>query len=65
MENVRVKKVDEVKILDPYGFIYITTNMINGKKYIGQKMFRERWKKYIGSGKLLKRAVNKYGKENF
>ncbi|WP_373854704.1 hypothetical protein [Clostridium arbusti] len=28
-----------MEIENPYGFIYITTNMVNGKKYIGQKMF--------------------------
>ena len=58
-----------VEITDPYGFIYITTNMINGKKYIGQKMFDNygsgRWKTYLGSGSHFKRALSKYGKENF
>ena len=50
---------------NPYGFIYITTNMINGKKYLGQKKFDCRWKSYLGSGKALKRAIQRYGKENF
>lgn len=53
------------EIINPYGFIYITTNMINGKRYIGQKMFREKWKGYLGSGIHLKRAIKKYGRENF
>lgn len=50
-----------------YGFIYITTNHINGKKYIGQKKYDERddWKDYLGSGLYLKRAIKKYGRENF
>ena len=48
-----------------YGFIYITTNMINGKKYLGQKKFDCRWKSYLGSGKAFKKAVQKYGRENF
>lgn len=26
-------------IKEPYGFIYITVNMINGKRYIGQRKF--------------------------
>lgn len=52
-------------IKEPYGFIYITTNMINGKRYIGQKMFKGKWKCYLGSGIHLKRAIKKYGKENF
>ena len=49
-----------------YGYIYKTTNLINGKIYIGQKkssVFLE--EKYLGSGKHLKRAVLLYGKENF
>ena len=67
MKNVETKELISIKILDPYGFIYITTNMINGKKYIGQKKFddRSRWKSYLGSGIALSRAINKYGKENF
>lgn len=50
---------------NPYGFIYITTNLINGKKYIGQRKFTHDWQNYLGSGTLLKKAVSKYGKENF
>ena len=52
---------------DMYGFIYITTNHINGKKYIGQKRYdnENRWKSYLGSGIHLKRAIDKYGSENF
>lgn len=54
-----------IEVNEPYGFIYITTNMINGKRYIGQKKFKKDWKIYLGSGKLLKRAIKKYEKENF
>ena len=52
---------------DVYGFVYITTNHINGKKYIGQKRYDKanKWKSYLGSGICLKRAINKYGSENF
>jgi group I intron endonuclease len=47
-----------------YGFIYLTTNKINGKKYIGMcKNSHE--KLYLGSGKILKESIKKYGKENF
>ena len=45
-------------------FIYLTTNLINGKKYIG-KHFGELDDGYLGSGKLLQRAISKYGVENF
>ena len=43
--------------------IYITTNLINGKIYIGQCYAGKRW--YLGSGVYLKNAVKLYGKENF
>jgi len=50
-----------------YGFIYITTNIINGKKYIGKKKYDKdnKWKDYLGSGITLNKAIKKYGKENF
>lgn len=48
-----------------FGFIYITTNLINGKKYIGQRKLTNGWTYYFGSGKLIKMAIKKYGKENF
>lgn len=48
-----------------YGFIYITTNMINGKKYIGKRKYSYGWEKYLGSGVALKKAIVKYGKQNF
>lgn len=43
--------------------IYKTTNLINGKVYVGQDS-RNR-PKYYGSGKYIRRAIKKYGKENF
>lgn len=51
----------------PYGFIYETTNNINGMKYIGKCVYHRQndWNKYLGSGLYLKRAINKYGRENF
>lgn len=48
-----------------YGYIYITTNLINGHKYIGQHKSSKFDSKYIGSGKRLLYAVFKYGRENF
>jgi len=43
--------------------IYKTTNLINGKIYIGQDTNNN--EKYLGSGKLLKMAIKKYGKSSF
>ena len=60
-------EVENIEIQDPYGFIYITTNLINGKRYLGQKMFNagSNWNNYLGSGIEFQRALSKYGKENF
>ena len=49
----------------PYGYIYLTKNLINGKKYIGQHASECFDKSYKGSGKILKQAIDKYGKDNF
>lgn len=49
-----------------YGYIYKTTNLINGKIYIGQKKSKKRfYDNYFGSGLLINRALEKYGIENF
>ena len=47
------------------GYIYLTTNLINNKKYVGRKSSNTFVKDYFGSGRHLQAAVNKYGKENF
>lgn len=48
-------------------FIYETTNLINNKKYRGKRVTKctNLEPSYLGSGKLLKLAVEKYGKQNF
>lgn len=48
-----------------FGYIYITTNLVNNKKYIGKKESSVFVSEYLGSGRLIKRAIKKYGKENF
>ena len=45
-------------------YIYITTNSINGKNYVG-KHYGEFNDKYKGSGVLITKAFEKYGIENF
>lgn len=47
--------------------IYKVTNKINGKIYIGQKSYvgEPSMENYYGGGVEIKRAVKKYGRENF
>jgi group I intron endonuclease len=48
-----------------YGYVYLTTNLVNGKQYIGQHKSKVFDIYYLGSGKLIKSAINKYGRKNF
>jgi len=45
-------------------FIYITTNLINGKQYVGSHD-GEINDNYLGSGRLIIKAIKKYNKEKF
>lgn len=60
------------------GYIYITCNTINSRKYIGKHVLKYTYDvyentqnghhidtSYLGSGKILKSAFKKYGIENF
>jgi len=54
----------------PTYYIYLITNKINGKNYIGQRRCPENKTpetdtKYMGSGIYLQKSQNKYGIENF
>lgn len=50
-----------------YGYVYMVENKINGMKYIGKCVIgrQNNHLTYLGSGVYLKRAIKKYGKENF
>jgi group I intron endonuclease len=62
-----IKYLERIKGL--YGFVYVTTNLVNGKMYVGQRKLkyknRKKWQTYLGSGTHLQNAIKKYGKENF
>lgn len=53
-----------LKDKDNIKYVYITTNLINGKRYIGQHNGTLD-DSYIGSGVALLTAIKKYSKSNF
>lgn len=48
-----------------YGYIYITTNKITGKIYIGQKHSHKFVESYLGSGHILHDSIKRHGNDNF
>ena len=44
------------------GTIYLVTNTLNGKQYVGQTIVAGN---RVGHGKLITKAYNKYGKDSF
>jgi len=65
---------------DNFGFVYLISNDISGRKYIGRKVFwfhrkprgkkrrvkvESDWKKYYGSSDELKADLKELGAENF
>ena len=65
---------------DNFGFVYLITNTINRRQYIGRKYFwsfrtpkgkkrkvksESDWKKYYGSCPELKEDIEQFGRQNF
>lgn len=48
-----------------YGYVYLTTNIVNGKKYIGRHKSSKYDARYKGSGKIIRQAIKRYGRDKF
>ena len=58
-----------------FGFVYLITNLVNGKMYIGKKQYhvykkrkiarQSDWHYYESSSKYVKEDIKTYGKESF
>lgn len=51
--------------MDKKTFVYKTTNLLNGRYYIGVHTTENENDGYLGSGTAITEAVKKYGRENF
>lgn len=51
--------------MEKIGYVYLTTNLVNGKMYVGQHLSEGFDVKYKGSGTAVNRAFKKYGWDNF
>ena len=54
------------------GYVYLVTNRLNGKKYVGctKTTIEERWKKHVrearvSTRRVICRAIKQHGPENF
>lgn len=48
-----------------YHIVYLTTNLVNNKIYVGVHSTYNLDDGYLGSGRILKSAVKKYGRKHF
>jgi hypothetical protein len=58
-------KTSQTVFSEPVHIVYLTTNLVNGKFYIGYHKTCNLNDSYLGSGKHLLNSVAKHGRENF
>ena len=63
--SVHSNTKQEYQLINIYNIIYKTTNKVNNKIYIGVHSTPDLNDGYLGSGKHLKLAINKYGSDSF
>lgn len=51
--------------METFYYIYKITNLINGKIYVGVHKTKDLNDGYMGSGKVIRRAIEKHGIDNF
>lgn len=66
---------DKIDVDNSFGFVYLITNLLNGKRYLGKKQFHSykkkkrvsetKWREYTGSSTELNDDIKKMGKKNF
>lgn len=62
---VQFPRFPEPTIDNPYGYIYIITNNLDGRSYVGQHCAQKFDSGYWGSGDAISAAIKKYGQSNF
>lgn len=65
----------EIIVDECFGFVYLITNLVSGKKYLGKKQFHSyrkkkrvaesKWHMYTGSSTELNADIRKLGKHKF
>jgi len=64
-EGLPAHPIKDFYLINMVGYIYKTTNLLNGKIYIGQHQAKKFDRKYYGTGYLIIYAIKKYGRDNF